>query len=358
MKTTRTTVLVICFGLLINGGAVGQNPPTPSQELQSFSTPGPYRVKVIGQITLDDPATGGAMDVRVYFPVTSGKCPVIIFSHGLGGNNNNFSALNTLLAGDGFVILAPNHPDAYILVSMRANHQVSADATEQDPGVIAQVYAAAKQKLGGKDPMQVRCAQIRELVDDLPQFQIDGFAGTLDTSRIGMAGHSSGAFTTELVAGILSGPQTQNWIIPQIAAAEVISGSGDRPAQGMYIQSQRTELPVLSITGSNDLPEPNGPEDYHWREDAFTKGPPGEEYLLFIQGATHTSYMGNPQAIPPQDRPAGMTDQTIRDIGTYTDAASAAFFLAYLQDDPAAKAFLASNAMGKATNNVATIEHR
>ena len=88
-----------------------------------------------------------------------------------------------------------------------------------------------------------------------------------------------------------------------------------------------------------------------WREDPFTYSPPGDKYLVFIDGAFHMSFTGalaqadNSQLArrPIVARLVGRTDQ--KAVFDYVKIASIAFWDAYLKTDANAKAYLKSNSL-------------
>lgn len=48
---------------------------------------------------------------------------------------------------------------------------------------------------------------------------------------------------------------------------------------------------MLVITGT--LHNPPSGQGYQWREEPFTKSPPGNKFLLLVTGASHDSYQFN-----------------------------------------------------------------
>lgn len=60
-------------------------------------------------------------------PTSSGKWPVMVFSHGLGGNRNSYSHIPGSLASHGLVVIAPEHRDG----SAPITHIRASPATEK-----------------------------------------------------------------------------------------------------------------------------------------------------------------------------------------------------------------------------------
>jgi predicted dienelactone hydrolase len=100
-------------------------------------------------------------------PLTGEKYPLIIVSHGVGGWFGNYHALSEILADNGFVVAAINHP------------RDSGQSTSRDPGDIAS--------------MTQRPADMTRLLD----YMLGAWPGAsqIDPARIGFFGFSRGGFT-------------------------------------------------------------------------------------------------------------------------------------------------------------------
>ena len=125
--------------------------------------------------------------VKAYFPTDgSGPFPVILFSHGLGGTREGYEYLGRQWAASGYVVIHLQHPGS----------DDSAWRGKEHPMISMQEAASAK---NGYD----RCLDVNFVIDQLDALNKDDpkVKGKLDTTSIGMAGHSFGANTTMLVIG-------------------------------------------------------------------------------------------------------------------------------------------------------------
>jgi len=102
----------------------------------------------------------------------SGKWPLVVISHGQGGEQFGHHGLATHLARHGFIVAGITHP--------RDNHR--------DPGGVG-----TAEVLYGR-PVQIQ-ALITHLLED------PAWAGLIDPDRIGVAGFSDGGYTALLLAG-------------------------------------------------------------------------------------------------------------------------------------------------------------
>src|SRR5690349_7691512 len=55
----------------------------------------------------------GGRDAQIWRPATTGRAPLVIFSHGFGGCAAQSEFLTDALAARGYFVVAPNHKDAH-----------------------------------------------------------------------------------------------------------------------------------------------------------------------------------------------------------------------------------------------------
>ncbi len=296
----------------------------------------PYAVGGVDDVVFEDPQRNKDLHVKVFYPQAQGPFPVILFSHGYGGSKDSYRVLTHYWAEHGYVTLQPNHDDAYalrkaLLRGWRLRRQM--EKTLNDP-------AAWDQRVGD---MVFLLGALSDLHRRVPQL-----AGKLDLKHVGVGGHSFGAFTAMLVAGatvdVPNGPRHKSYADPRPRAFLLLSpqGSGSR---GLTAHSwKEVTRPLMVMTGSRDRgAEGEGPT---WREDPFKLSPPGNKYLVFITGANHLTFAGLPT-------PFGRSKKKIEAV----QAASLAFWNAYLKGDAPAKAWLDSGSIHQVCA-AAELEHR
>jgi predicted dienelactone hydrolase len=302
---------------------------------------GPLAVAEVAGLVLHDNKRNKDVRVRIFYPVMSGKYPVIVFSHGAGGSDTCCESLTRHWATYGYITLQPIHEDSI------AQRRSSVDENAQFP-------QGVREALKNPALWESRPRDISFLLDSLDGLQkrVAGLNGKIDTGRIGVAGHSMGAYTAEAIGGALvdlPGHPDQNFADPRAKAILCLSPQG--PGQfGLNARSfGNISLPFMGITGSLDNLGPLA--NATWHKIPFERSQPGRKYELFIQGASHSSFVSAEPVNP------GRSSQAAAILG-YTNSASLAFWDTYLKDDPAAKKFLQSDALERYSHGAAKLSRR
>ena len=302
---------------------------------------GTHAVTEVPDIVLHDAKRNKDLHVRIFYPNEPGLYPVIVFSHGAGGSQSCCEALTRHWATYGYVTLQPTHNDS----TVQRRH-----AGEEDINFLMAVRDALKKPA----LWQSRPQDISFVLDSLPVLQkrIPALAGKIDAEHIGVGGHSMGAFTADAIAGALvdlpNHPAT-NFTDSRVRAVLLLSPQG--PGEfGLTDHSwDHVTLPLLSMTGSLDLGAGNqGPD---WKKIPFERSQPGDKYHTFIEGANHMSFISAKTFLP------GRATQDDSILG-FTNAASLAFWDAYLKADPAAKNYLQSDALPEFSHSVVRLSRR
>ena len=302
---------------------------------------GPLAVIEVAGLVLHDDKRNKDVRVRIFYPVIAGKYPVIIFSHGAGGSDTCCESLTHHWATYGYITLQPIHDDSVV---QRRN---SGDENAQFP-------QAVREALKNPALWESRPRDISFLLDSLPGLQkrVAGLNGKIDTSHVGVAGHSMGAYTAEAIAGAsvdLPSRPGQNFSDPRAKAILCLSPQG--PGQfGLTAHSfENISLPFMGVTGSLDNLGPLA--NSAWHKIPFERSQPGDKYEVFIQGASHMSF------ITAETVNSARSSQAAAILG-YTNSASLAFWDAYLKEDPSAKKFLQSDAPERSSHGAAKLSRR
>jgi predicted dienelactone hydrolase len=175
----RRTLLPTLLLLACRAGLMADEAPPREYK----KAPGPRAVGAVQLEWKDDKRAGRVVPVKVYYPKdATGPSPVIVFSHGLGGTRDGYEYAGRHWASHGYVCVHLQHAGSDDAV-WKGSKQPVADLRKaaQDP-------ANAVNR-----PLDVRFA-----IDQLARAQKEDklLKGRLDLDRLGMAGHSFGAYTT------------------------------------------------------------------------------------------------------------------------------------------------------------------
>lgn len=266
----------------------------------------PHTVATLRNVVLRDESRRRNIPLFITYPSGSGgPYPVIVFSHGAGGAGPNVAGLTSEWSARGYVCVNPSHQD----VRRR----------EEEGGAILSRVQDIKHILGSWD----------RLAEQQPELK-----GKLDPAKLGIAGHSLGALTAQLLAAASGDAGDQSDQRPKAFILLSPQGVG----QHGFVSSSWAALsrPMLSVTGALDRgAQGQGPE---WRMDPFRLSPEGDKFHLFFEGGHHGSFTG--RYAGPATGTRGDTRQA--EIFEQVKEVTTAFWDAYLKDSATAKRKLAS----------------
>lgn len=273
-------------------------------------------------LTFHDEARDRDIPVRVYLPAGTDPAPVILFSHGLGGSRVMYRYLGERWAARGYVGVFLQHPGS--------DDEVWRPLPRRERQAALKAAASLANFL-------LRVADVPEVLDQLAVCDATAdhpLRGRLDLSRVGMAGHSFGASTTQAVAGESYPRAGQRFLDPRIRAALVLS-PGVNTDRDQATAFGTVPVPWLLMTGTRDQSPINNttPAD---RLLVFPALPPGQKYELVLDGAQHFAFTDRADGTNPAGR--------IRDCRPPILALSTAFWDSTLRDDADALAWLAGDA--------------
>ncbi len=233
---------------------------------------------------IDLPVDGVVVPVRVRAPTRpTAPCPVVIFSHGLGGSREGYWLLAEEWASAGFFVVQPTHAGSDTRLLADAGLLGARDAMRAavaDPAILA-----------GRPRL------VSRLIDLLPQIRaaVPAWPGTIDATRVGVGGHSFGAWTTQVLDGVrfpAAGPADLADPRPRAFLALSPNGPGALQPDAAWSSASR---PLLLMIGSEDrmpafLQRPGEDRGPQWREQAFRLLPPGDKHLAVLAGAHHCAF--------------------------------------------------------------------
>ena len=339
----------------------------PTEDLAAPDEPGPFAV---GRATIEfeDPTRERPLVADVWYPADAGATgepsvyqflpgiefaaesaladvavsadgpfPLVVYSHGSGGLRYVASFYTELLASHGFVVASVDH-----------------------------VGNTAVDTIGGAEPPREQIAHDRVLDVDVLIDQMleqsaatDGrFAGTVDPERIGVTGHSFGAFTALASAG---GFANELGAIPADERVDAIVAMAPASRLNSDEELESIDVPTLLVSGTLDETTPIEPQTERpwdlipgrplWRVDitdaghqSFTDVCRYQELLptfenvpqILIDAVAEYASEGCAEGYAP-----------IAEAHRLINRASIAFLLAYVAGEDGYEAFLAEELPGE-----------
>jgi len=259
--------------------------------------------------------------VRIWYPKEGDGLPVVIFSHGLGGARENYAHFGQHWSSHGYVVV-------------HVQHIGSDDAVWRDSKRPMESMQRAASDL---DNLLNRPRDVSFALDELArraQLEDWPLRGRLDLARVGVAGHSFGAYTALCAAGRdLVVPLTREKLAlsdPRLKCAIAMSPQGNarERSNGTW---ERFATPVFHMTGTRDESPIRGDATPAERRIPFDTITRAEQYLLILDGAQHHAF---------GDSPAGLRGARDPAHEPLILASSTAFLDAYLRGDAQALAWL------------------
>lgn len=318
------------------------------QAAHADSTTTSGAVRSVDDLILHDPQRNKDLHVRITHPAMRDELPVIVFSHGAGGSKDSYRYLANEWASHGYLVIQPTHAD-----SIGKPESVRAGLKK----LIAVIRALPADYSGWNN----RFRDISFIIDSLAD--VEKATGVkADRNRIGVGGHSYGAFTSVIIGG---------GKVPARAEKYVSSSSDKRAKAILPISPQparkrekdfgfdddtawsKIDIPAMYMTGTYDQ---TGWAKAGDRKEAFTGSPPPNKYFVVIQGANHMTFAGRTGAASSRRMAGGIASGISRRFGPPEQgdhdqmeqaikSASTTFWDAHLKDDGKALAALKDNAL-------------
>jgi predicted dienelactone hydrolase len=263
-----------------------------------------------------------------YAPQATAARPVVIFSHGLGGNREGSEFVLGYLAANGYVAVAVQHPGsdtpAVFGNITRETPRESIDrakiqtdmAQAMSPGVAADRFRDIPFAINILSEMNTRDQVLR---------------GRLDLERIGMSGHSYGGVTTQALAGQRF-PMGISFADPRLRAAIIYSPSKPRRSDAAQAFAD-VRIPTFHMTGTQDSsPVAQAQMSPEERLIPYKSIRTADKFLLVLTDGDHMVFGGR--------RFRGDSNPKDARWHEIVQRASLAFWDAYLLNKPEAKAYL------------------
>lgn len=310
MKLIERIIALVLLAVIVTGLATQLAQATPTDSV------------VTARFTWHDTKRERDVPVKIYSPANrTGPFPVILFSHGLGGTRDNYEYLGEYWASHGYV-------------SVHLQHEGSDDQVWRQAGLFGSKKAMRRAVADPRNAIN-RTRDVSFAIDELERLNREksAYQHRLDLSRIGVAGHSFGAFTALAVAGQEFTPGlNRNGTLADPRVKAVIPMSAPAPANQSRLDEVygNIHIPCLHMTGTKDS-SPIGDTQPGERRLPFDHCRKSDQYLITFQDGDHMVFSG---------RRATRQDRAFQAL---ICESSTMFWNAYLRDDPKAKSWLAND---------------
>lgn len=288
----------------------------------------PYRVLLKRGEFIDSNRSDREIPYKIYHPVDHGleKMPVIIWSHGFGGNRDGASFISRFLAAQGYTIIHITH---------RGTDSSLWEGQDAHPwDVLRKATISRQTTLDRMYDVPFVLDQLTDWVRDNPDV-----GQYMDMNHIGMSGHSFGAMTTQVMAGMkfpdINGDLTlmrdKRLSCGILYSPVPIAHITDAPPEDVY---NTIDIPLLHMTGTDDQ-SPLESFGYEHRLIIREHANHAEQYLQVLDDGDHMVYNGTRGKLA--NNPKREEHEALILDGAY------AFWEAYLKDNAQAKAWLQAN---------------
>lgn len=257
-------MFIRCMILLLACVGTGCATSTASSSYTPTSSP-------IGVVERHDVATSsGTVPVRITYPTQGRDLPVIVFSHGAYSSREWYGAITDRWAAAGYLVISPTHMDSTTRSGRRG--------APPDPAWWTS-----------------RLEDMQAIVRDLPNLvrSVPGLAERVDTDARIMAGHSFGGMVAQTVGGATWFDPDRNTTVSSavenVRAVVIVSGAGRLPPRLRESDWGTLKAPTFVSVGTKDLQQTEI-SGLAWRSEPYDFAPPGDKYLLTLDGADH--YLG------------------------------------------------------------------
>jgi predicted dienelactone hydrolase len=278
--------------------------------------------------------------IKVHIPATGGPYPIIIVSHGAGGNWDTHYAQAQHLASHGYAALCLEH--------------VGSNTDRLKSGIrlidnLNKMIRDPNEVLGR--PKDVSFAIDRAMEWNMSHEQL---RGRMDFKHVGVLGHSFGAYTTMVTCGVRP---ALDWLEPPVVPgkglgpnlrdARVLCGVALSPQgadEPFFISESFASLsaPLMGISGTEDKQQGGLPPTNRYKAFALWPEKQGQHKFVWLANAHHLDFTDSAGA-----ERQGLRSANREDVQPVVRAATLLFFNTCLKADASAAETLTTKGLQK-----------
>lgn len=332
-RLRRRVLLAFCSVAVVSAHTPSWGLATERPAYTPKINAGPHRVIVeLGEWR--DAARGGrVVPWKLYRPdVASAPVPVVVWSHGGGGDREGARYLGEHLASHGYAALHIQHAGS------------DRDAFRNNRAALL---------AGVNDPThgEPRFRDLQFVVRETRRMAAGPWRGVIDPDRMGISGHSFGAITVQIAAGQAVKGFGQQLAEPHFKAGFIMSPSPPRAGYDAGPEAFSDMLmPLFHLTGTQDA-SPADDFPVEARRQPFARISDVHQMLVVFNGANHMTFSGETRALG--------RDWSYPSLPRHVDlikAAAVAFWDVHLRGDQSARVWLERGGYAEAVAEDGAVE--
>lgn len=324
----KPILLQIALLLVVSNQLFGQT---------DYSSTGKYTVSVSEFKDVLDASRSRNVPIKVHYPTEKGQFPLIIISHGAGGDWDTHYALANHLATHGYVVFCLEHVGSNTK-TLKRSIRIFKNLND--------MLHDGKEVLGR--PKDVTFAINQAIAWSKSEGVLNN---KIDLQNIGVLGHSFGAFTSMVVAGMRP---ALDWLEPRtsyrsglgpemkdkrVKACVALSPQG--VGEPFFTKEGFSSLstPLLGITGTEDKQQGGlSPMNRYEAFDYWTSN--GNNIFVWLSNAHHLDFTDSEGG-----ETHGMKSKNRKDVQKMVRAATLLFFNYHLKTDHQAKTVITTKGL-------------
>jgi len=261
------------------------------QAAPDYSKQGELPVEVLEFRDLRDttaPSKGRQVPIKIHLPISGGPYPVVIISHGAGGNWDTHYAQANHLASHGYAVFCLEH--------------VGSNTERLKKGI--RIFHNLEKMIHDSREVLRRPRDVTFAINQASQWNYNPgkLYRRLDLFHMGMMGHSFGATTTMVIGGMRP---ALDWLEPKVAPG---SGLGPNlmdnrvkcgvvlspppPGDPFFLMTsyRYLEIPLMGISGSKDKSLNGQPPEDRFESFKLWPDPQNKNVFVWLQNASHLDF--------------------------------------------------------------------
>jgi predicted dienelactone hydrolase len=309
-------------GFLFNTFASAQKNTSDADAGSGLPKESGVKVSSYKDLTITNPATKRVLDIRIRVPVgleANQKVPLIIYSPGLGSGLANGAPWCDAWQKAGFIVVTISHPVTNDGIWNTTNASLKAN--------LQAAIAGPQYGLRVSDCQFVITQCLTKL----------GIEANIDSKKIGIAGHSYGALTTQAITGQNKTPGQHD---PRIVAAIAMSPTAATPESSKAMAG--VHIPFFCMTGDHDgyITFTDGVDSTRLgvplakRKAVYEGLPKGRKQLFVMNNADHMTFAGEPIDAKRFSRDIPVSDELNQESWKRISEITTDFWRSYFSDKP------------------------